>query len=380
MEIIIQKWFNDEINRISRKFDLNYKIKIIFTEPMSYSLQGLLKELNVLIHYIKFQGDKNAPFRIRQYTNIMKILKDYPYSNLDDAEDVKQFLIKNGKKNPKSIMKRISEYIDKGYIHDAKDAMLNPNVRSMIELTKIYAIGPSKSKELYTKYGIITTEDLRKVFKTNKSIINKKQIIGLRYYEDLLKRIPRSELDKYNQELLKICKAISPELKMSINGSYRRGHVTSGDIDLLITAPNNKNKSLRKKLIKTLIEIGIIKEVLASGEKKFMGIVKLEKHGYTIARHLDIIDTSTENYPFAVLYFTGSGGFNSMMRGIALMKGYSMNEYCISDKKTKKPIDSSIIKSKIGKEQFETEKDIFKFLDMEYVEPEQRNTVTLNKL
>ena len=51
-----------------------------------------------------------------------------------------------------------------------------------------------------------------------------------------------------------------------------------------------------------------------------MGIVKLENKGFNIARHMDIIDTEPEHYPFAVLYFTGSGGFNSMMRGVAYNK------------------------------------------------------------
>ena len=167
---------------------------------------------------------------------------------------------------------------------------------------------------------------------------------------------------------------------MSINGSYRRGVSTSGDIDLLITGPEGQTEILRKKLINKLKEKNIIIEVLASGKKKFMGIVKLEEHGYTTARHLDIIDTAPDNYPFAVLYFTGSGGFNSMMRGVALSKGYSMNEYCLSHKKTKKPIEPEIIFEKLGKSNFETEKDIFKFLDMEYVEPCDRNNVTMNKI
>ena len=200
------------------------------------------------------------------------------------------------------------------------------------------------------------------------------------YHDDLQKRIPRQEVDNYNLVLKKICQKISPHLVMSINGSYRRGLSTSGDIDLLITGPSGTTENLRKNLIEALKKEGIIKEVLASGKKKFMGIVKLEKYGYTIARHMDIIDTEPETYPFAVLYFTGSGGFNSMMRGIALSKGYSMNEYCLSDKKTKKPIDSLVIEQKIGKTQFETEKDIFDFLDMEYVEPNLRNNTTISKL
>ena len=80
---------------------------------------------------------------------------------------------------------------------------------------------------------------------------------------------------------------------------------------------------------------GIIIETLANGKKKFMGIAKLNKNGFNTARHLDIIDTSKEQYPFAQLYFTGSGGFNSAMRAHALTLGFSLNEYTLSDKLTK---------------------------------------------
>ena len=113
--------------------------------------------------------------------------------------------------------------------------------------------------------------------------------------------------------------------------------------------------------------MNIIAEVLASGNKKFMGISKLPHMNHY--RHIDIIDTDIDEYPFAQLYFTGSGGFNADMRSIALKKGYSLNEYCISDKNTKIAVTSDKIMEKIGKPNIECEKDIFKFLDMKYVDP-----------
>ena len=88
--------------------------------------------------------------------------------------------------------------------------------------------------------------------------------------------------------------------------------------------------------------------------------------------HLDIVETTRENYPFALLYFTGSGPFNVRMRKIALDKGYSINEYSMTYKKTKKIIESDEIQKKIGKPNFITEQDIFKFLDMEYKLPTER--------
>jgi len=127
-----------------------------------------------------------------------------------------------------------------------------------------------------------------------------------------------------------------------------------------------------------LTKKGIIKDVLASGTKKFMGITILKP--YTIHRHLDIIDTDIDQYPFAQLYFTGSGGFNSHMRLVALRKGYSLNEYRICDKNTKKTVSEAEIQYKLGKTIFDTEEDIFKFIGIDYVEPELRTTMTLSKI
>ena len=46
--------------------------------------------------------------------------------------------------------------------------------------------------------------------------------------------------------------------------------------------------------------------------------------------------TTPAEYPFAILYFTGSMEFNAKMRGLALEKGLSMNEYSLKDSNTKK--------------------------------------------
>jgi DNA polymerase/3'-5' exonuclease PolX len=54
--------------------------------------------------------------------------------------------------------------------------------------------------------------------------------------------------------------------------------------------------------------------------------------------------------------------FNAKMRGLALEKGLSMNEYSLKDNETKKVIEKKFIK----------EKDIFDYLEMEYVEPNDR--------
>ena len=357
--------------------NLNLKLRISIKRKMP-DKKELMQQFQILIHKTTVDNPKGAPFKIRQYADCMKLLGTYPKETVDDIEDVEEWFKSNGKKNPAKTIEKIKEFNETGFIPSVQEAMEDPVVSAVINLTKVANIGPAKAKELQSKYGITTVSQLKSKFKEDESIIHDKQKMGLRYHDDLITRIPRDEMLQYNTVLKEICNEISPDMLFSINGSFRRKHDTSGYIDVLISGPSGKNKICRDMLISKLKEIGIVKDILASGKKKFMGITRLD--GFTKFRHMDIIDTEIEQYPFAQLYFTGSGGFNSHMRMLALKKGYSMNEYCISDKKTKKPVSKEEIKDKLGKDSFETEEDIFKFIDLDYVLPEDRNTTTLSKI
>ena len=74
------------------------------------------------------------------------------------------------------------------------------------------------------------------------------------------------------------------------------------------------------------------------------------------------MNTNINEYPFSVLYFTGSDEFNKIFRMKCLEKGYTINEYGIKKNDTKEDINY----------EFKNEKDIFDFLNIQYVEPSQR--------
>lgn len=347
-------------------------------------IKNLLEILNVLVlkHKANIDNVSTAGFKVRSFTKMLDIMKKYPHTYIKKVEEIKEHFIKNGVAKPIKICLIVEEYLKTGKNQEAIDAAAHPELKSVLNLTKVYSIGPSNAKRLFKDYNITTIAELRKEVKKNPDIIHNKQKIGLKYHSELQKRIPREEIDKYQEKIQEICLKVSTDIQMSINGSYRRGMSNSGDIDILITSKNvdNDTSKLRGKLIKELKKIGIIIETLAGGKKKFMGIARLESEGYTIARHVDIIDTSKEQYPFAQLYFTGSGGFNANMRTHALTLGYSLNEYTLSHKDTKKPIDTALIQAKLGKDMIEKERDIFDFLEMDYVDPENRNDITLSKV
>jgi DNA polymerase/3'-5' exonuclease PolX len=90
-------------------------------------------------------------------------------------------------------------------------------------------------------------------------------------------------------------------------------------------------------------------------------------------RRVDIKVYSPEEYPFALLYFTGSGYFNRSMRWWADKKFHGLS---LGDKGFR--LESGAKESHFKHDPrfrgvtFATEKDVFDFLKLQYVEPEDR--------
>jgi len=222
---------------------------------------------------------------------------------------------------------------------------------NLSELLDISGVGPKKAKELVEK-GFISIESLRQADDLDE-LLNDKQRIGLKYYEDILERIPREEIDEHNHYMKDILLGIDPSAELTIAGSYRRRQADSGDIDVLLKG----TPALYRSFIEVLEKEGYLYETLAKGTKKYNGMGKLP-NGETF-RRIDIMITKPEEYPFAILYFTGSKDFNTLMRQHALDRDYTMNEYSL-----KHAADKSVVTHK-----FKIEKDIFDYIEYPYVEP-----------
>ena len=143
---------------------------------------------------------------------------------------------------------------------------------------------------------------------------------------------------------------------------------TCGDIDVLLTHPDIKEDTDVPKseyllnFIKHLSNIEfLVGNLTSEGRTKYMGVLKYKDN---IAR-IDIRFISLSAYPCALLYFTGSGEFNKLMRHKANEMGYTINEYGIYtiDKDGNKDEKISV----------NSEKDIFDTIKCLYIEPEERN-------
>ena len=297
--------------------------------------------LKVLGNYEKNNGEG---FKASAYFKAVKGIKDLDVLNEASLKSVKGI----GKSLTNIIMSIVNtgscSLYDK--IKDVKDVKT--------DFLEISGVGPQKAKEL-VKLGFTSIESLKKA-PNLKELLNDKQLIGLKYYEDILERIPQSEIDLHNTYLQGVLKKLDPKAEMTIAGSYRRRAKDSGDIDILLKG----TPTLYKKFIDILQKDGYLYETLAKGTKKYNGMSKLPNH--LTFRRIDIMITKPAEYPFAILYFTGSKDFNTLMRQHALDRGLSMNEYSLKHVSDKSVVDHV----------FSSEKDIFEYLEYPYVEPWKR--------
>jgi len=287
-------------------------------------------------------------FRLKTYIQVNKTLK-----TLDTDKDLDPKNLETVKGIGQGTIDRIKEIIDTGTLREYEK--IKDKKSPIEEFLKIHGVGIQHAKKLVSS-GFKTIDDLRNC-PSIKDHLNDTQLKGLQWFDDIQQRIPYEEIQKHEIILKNLLKKIDPNAELTIAGSYRRKRPDSGDIDLLLKADT---KETYDRFIDSLKKSDYLVEDLARGAKKYMGIGK--GIDTNIHRRIDIMYTKPEEYPFAILYFTGSGDFNVRMREDALKQGYTMNEYSMKQTETKEKIDKI----------FNEEKEIFDFLGYEYLTPEQR--------
>ena len=315
--------------------------------------------IDVLERLVKLMRKNREPFREKAYKNALDTIR----SITEDINDLKQL---EGKKTIGStILSKFKKYLESGSLDIFEREKEKPGyeLNEVYEqFSNIYGVGPKKAQDLIDK-GIKSMDELRD---RQDEFLNDNQKAGLKYYDDIMKRIPRKEIDEYNEIFRRVFDKVSrtnqiTDAKYEIVGSYRRGLQESGDIDVIITS---SDKTLFKKFTDALLEENIILVTLSCGASKCLVITRLTPN--RVARRVDFLYSPPEEFPFAILYFTGSKEFNTVMRGHALKMGVSLNEHGLSKKEPGKKKEEMI------SDRFKSENDIFEYLNLEYKDPTDR--------
>ena len=258
-------------------------------------------------------------------------------------------------------IRRIKEILETGTLEEIQEIPEDPTE----ELITVYGIGPSTAQELINQ-GVTGINDLIEKYNRGEIVLTENQVHGLTYYQDFQERIPREEVQVVGEYIISALKEMNPDNIAEIVGSYRRGKESSGDIDILITHPENYN--YLQHIVDYLIEIGLIIHVLSLGELKFQGTYYStypETEG-GFMRKIDIRFVPFKSWPTATLHSTGSQKLNVLMRQRALSRGMSLSEHGLFrlDPRNRNKIEEVPVRS---------EEEIFDLVGLEYLPPENRD-------
>ncbi|MFA6540189.1 MAG: DNA polymerase/3'-5' exonuclease PolX [Bacteroidota bacterium] len=300
------------------------------------------------------------PFKSRAFHNAARVLGGV-------TEDLKKLVetgeIKKIKGIGESISKIISDLVltGKSPDHDDLKKGFPPGI---FEMMKIQGMGPKKVAFLFKKMKITSIDELEKACKAGK--LEKLDGFGKKTEENILLGI--ESLRKHSSKFLfnvaenaanavyEVIKSHKGVIRAEIAGSLRRKKETIGDIDIVASA---KKKDV-PAIMKLFTSHPSVERITGEGETK--SSVQLN-----VGINCDLRVVDDAEFPFALNYFTGSKDHNVRIRSLARENGWSLNEYGFSviDSGEKRGKTKKIVPCK-------EEKDIYKAVGLEYVEPELR--------
>uniref|UniRef100_A0A671YJV2 DNA polymerase n=1 Tax=Sparus aurata TaxID=8175 RepID=A0A671YJV2_SPAAU len=327
--------------------------------PQESLNEGITDFLVELANYEK--NVNRAIHKYNAYRKAASTISKYP-TKIRNGEEAKKLDGVGAK-----IAEKIDEFLQTGKLRKLEKIRNDDTSSSINFLTRVTGIGFEKLAMLFILALFL---DLKKI----EHKLNHHQQIGLKYFEEFEKRIPRAEMEKMETLILGELKEIDTEYIGTICGSYRRGAASSGDIDILLTHPDytsetEKQPRLLHAVVEHLESIGFVTDTLSKGDTKFMGVCQLQQSDEDeeeyLHRRIDIRLIPKDQYYCGVLYFTGSDIFNKNMRTHALEKGFTLNEYTIRPLGVTGVAGEPLL--------VDSERDIFEYIHYKYREPKERS-------
>lgn len=235
---------------------------------------------------------------------------------------------------------------------------------TILQLLGLQSLGPKKVAVLWKKFHVATVPQLEKFAREQR--LRKLRGFGEKSEQNILKAAQQFKhlhgsgrfhihvVDGEAQSLSAYIRQYDSVDSVVPAGSLRRGKETIGDLDLLVIMKSRSDK--QKNIDATVAHIlryQRIKETLAHGENK---LTVLLQSGLQV----DVRLLPKENFGAALLYFTGSKEHSVALRARAAEMGWTLNEYALTTLK-----GGRIVASK-------TEEEIYKKLNLPYIEPELR--------
>jgi DNA polymerase (family 10) len=322
-------------------------------------IAAALDEIGTLLQ-LKGEND----FRARAYSNAARTIQQLEG---DLGQLIESGALANVRGIGDALFDKISILFETGslkYLDELK-ASVPPG---LVEMLKLPGVGPKKIKALHDALGIDTIEKLKAACDSGEVAKLKgfgaktaaKILEGIGFLGQVGQRVRIDLASALGITLLEQLKAHPGVQQAALCGSIRRRRDTAKDIDILLASDDPQ------PIMDAFVALPEVLQVVGHGETKSSIVAKMNLHGEAVTLNADLRIVSEEQFPFALVYFTGSKEHNIHLRQLALERGWSMNEYAFT------PVDATK-KSGIPKPgKLKTEEDVYASLDLEWVPPELR--------
>lgn len=301
---------------------------------------------------MELRGDN--PFKIRAYRTGAEIVESHP-------EDIMRLARENQLDGVKglgeALRDKLHELATTGRL-EFYEQLRGEFPEGLPELFEIQGLGPKKIAALHRELGVGSVADLRRVCESgeaarlsgfgDKTVV--KILASIAFREEHASEFRIDQVYGPAMTLLEALRALPQVARADVCGSFRRGKETVHDLDFLAASKRPL------EVIDAFIALPQVQSVIARGDTK--ASVHLED-----GLQCDLRVVSNAEFPFALVYFTGSKEHNVALRQRALARGWSLNEYAFT------PVDGG---SGEGVPPVHEEADVHRALGLDFIEPELR--------
>ena len=227
----------------------------------------------------------------------------------------------------KSTAAKIQELLETGHV-EKLEGLRKKHPASVVALLRIQGLGPKTVLKLRKELGVQSIDDLRKAIAEKKLRAIKglgdkaedklAQALARLDKEGAIDRTPISVALPLADRIVARLLEVPGVTHASYCGSLRRFSETVGDVDVVVAATSPG------PVMDALVAMSIVDRVLVRGDTKTSIVTRR-------GTQVDVRVVAREALGAAQLYFTGSKGHNIKLRQRALSRGWTLNEYALSE-------------------------------------------------
>ena len=297
------------------------------------------------------------PFKIRAYRTGAEIVESHPEDLLRLAQENR---LEGVKGLGEALRDKLHELATTGRL-EFYEKLRAEFPEGLPELFEIQGLGPKKIAVLHRELGVGSVADLRRVCESgeasrlsgfgDKTVA--KILASIAFREQHASEFRIDQVYGLAMGLLDALRDLPEVSRAEVCGSFRRGKETVHDLDFLVASRQPQ------AVIEAFCSLPVVQSVIARGDTK--ASVHAEQ-----GVQCDLRVVSNAEFPFALVYFTGSKEHNVALRQRALDRGWSLNEYAFT------PVDGG---AGDAPPEVHEEADVHRALGLDYIEPELRENV-----